>query len=64
MRDRNPAVSSRICPKCGEKSFRMGITVFFVMHWGCYCENCGYTTTPSVSAMDGCKPWMDAKEVK
>ena len=62
MRDRNPAVRSKVCPNCGKVSFRMGFFDRFIRHWLCYCEECGYTTEPSVSDHDGCKPWVDADE--
>jgi len=62
MRDRNPAAPSHVCPKCGEVAFRMGIHTYFVQHWGCYCEACGYQTELSPSEIHGCQPWMDAPE--
>ena len=59
MRDRNPAIPSVECPKCGKKSFRQGFFTKFIKHWLCYCEDCGYKTEPSVSENDGLKEWLE-----
>lgn len=60
LRDYNPATPSKICPKCGEKSLRIGFTTFFIRHYGVYCENCGYQTKPTVSGYDGFREWREA----
>jgi transcription elongation factor Elf1 len=62
MEDRNPAMISKICPKCGEKAFRVGITVRIVRQYCSYCKKCGYKTETSISEQFGCKPYLDAKE--
>ena len=61
MRDRNPAVPSKECPKCGRFEFRLGITTHFIRHYGAYCKFCRYQTTPSVSESEGCREWDAAK---
>jgi hypothetical protein len=62
MLDRNPAIKSRVCPKCGELSFRMYISTFFIRHYGCYCKACGYKTELNPSEEAGCQEWMMASQ--
>jgi hypothetical protein len=62
MRDRNPATKSKICPKCGKKSFRLGKTVYFITHYYCYCQSCGYKTALSPGDSSGSQEWHDAPE--
>ena len=61
MIDRNPAAPSRQCPKCGKPEFRLGITTYFIRHYGAYCKSCGYKTKPSPSESEGCREWDNAK---
>ena len=60
MRDRNPALPSKVCPKCSKKGFRLYITTFFIQHYGCYCTECGYKTEPSPGEISGCSEWTNA----
>jgi uncharacterized Zn finger protein len=46
MRDRDPALFSVPCPKCGEVAFRQGFFFEFIKRYLCYCEECGYQTKP------------------
>lgn len=62
MRDRNPALLSRRCPKCNELSFRLYINTFFIQHYGSYCTECGYQTKPSSSEKVGCSEYSKAKK--
>ena len=61
MRDRNPALPSATCPKCQTKNLRQYIAMFFIQHYGVYCEHCGYKSKPSISELQGVKDWLDNK---
>jgi len=60
MRDRNPALPSKVCPKCSKLGFRLYITTFFIQHYGGYCTECGYKTEPSPGEISGCVEWVNA----
>ena len=60
MRDRNPALPSKVCPKCCKLGFRLYITMFFIEHYGAYCTECKYKTEPSPGEISGCAEWVNA----
>lgn len=62
MRDRNITLKSKMCPKCGKCGFRMGIGMFFIQQWCCYCTVCGYHTPLVLSEQQGCDPWIKADD--
>ena len=64
MRDRNPALSSKLCPICSKFGLRQYISFKFIQHYGVYCTECGHKTEPSPSEMMGTKEWREAEELK
>ena len=61
MRDRNPALSSKLCPVCSKFGLRLYISFKFIRHYGVYCEECNYKTEPSPSEITGTKEWREAE---
>jgi len=64
MKDKNPALSSKLCNKCGKFGLRLYISYHFIEHYGVYCTECGYKTKPSPSSQQGCQEWVNAETPK
>jgi len=62
VRDMNPALSSKLCPKCKDYGLRPYIAFHFIQHYGVYCTTCNYKTEASPSQNQGLQEWMNAKE--